>query len=429
MSRDNKTDPENVHHKAGQGPLAWYDGQVTTQIRGLEGVDWVVTSPNMNYIPQPYIGIVTMSLMKDARYGTLDPIQHPQIFSDGFEYLAAIYRRPPDNHPYYFMWSIPCQDDFAPIEGSVIKTLGYLKSSYTSPLHDLVLTTSSQVAAFQSQPTFPPSSTTTLSRLERLMKRACDRLIHFAATLSDARMQCAELQRYWLMCHAFMTYARLVTIRTPPSLAQGQHVLSHLMGAFTTSPTVVQMLFDAGIPVWFMRQANTIPSHARLLHEVVPHVSRAICNIPMDVSQAPIYMGIAGSHHLQVTCRSVQQYRELSHAPLFVMSPNEGYAAPRSQREHKRNTRPQPQLPAPHEARQRQRRPYPAISPTHVRGRDKFVDIIHEWMPATLPSWVYAMRTVAQMARTAPARPSAETWGTYFMDQPGPAGTISMALE
>lgn len=52
--------------------------------------------------------------------------------------------------------------------------------------------------------------------------------------------------------------------------------------------------------------------------------------------------------------------------------------------------------------------------PSQVRGRDKFAEFAHHWMPAAIPAWKRAMQIVD---RTQKARPADEIWG-YWIPEP-----------
>ena len=51
--------------------------------------------------------------------------------------------------------------------------------------------------------------------------------------------------------------------------------------------------------------------------------------------------------------------------------------------------------------------------PSQVRGRDKFVDVSHPWMPPLLASWARAMQTVDRSDKARPGK-----WG-YWIPEPG----------
>ena len=54
------------------------------------------------------------------------------------------------------------------------------------------------------------------------------------------------------------------------------------------------------------------------------------------------------------------------------------------------------------------------VHPSHLRGRDKFRDPSHPWMPPSLPVWDRAMRAVD---RSQVAKPADEMWG-YWIPEP-----------
>ena len=51
---------------------------------------------------------------------------------------------------------------------------------------------------------------------------------------------------------------------------------------------------------------------------------------------------------------------------------------------------------------------------SQIRGRDKFLDPAHPWMPPSIPSWDRAMRAVD---RSACANPTTDRWG-YWIPEP-----------
>ena len=52
--------------------------------------------------------------------------------------------------------------------------------------------------------------------------------------------------------------------------------------------------------------------------------------------------------------------------------------------------------------------------PSQVRGRDKFLDIVHPWMPMSLSGWERAMRAVDRSDRV---KSAPEIWG-YWIPEP-----------
>ena len=60
---------------------------------------FVVTTPNVNFIPHLMLGPSTLQLRKDGRFGRQDPTLLPQRHSNKFSQSCFILRRPPATHP------------------------------------------------------------------------------------------------------------------------------------------------------------------------------------------------------------------------------------------------------------------------------------------------------------------------------------------
>ncbi|KAL7278663.1 hypothetical protein ACG7TL_007664 [Trametes sanguinea] len=186
------------------------------------------------------------------------------------------------------------------------------------------------------------------------------------------------------------------------------------MGAFTTFPQVAQKLHSSGIPVWFIRPTASIPSTlvSSELQRGAIRAAHVLDQLP-DPTSTPIYSGLAGAKHLHATYRSSHTYRDISLSPLLMIAP-QTYEAATPQRNIQRNilrtatTSQHVKGPA---------QPYPRVGRSHIRGRDKFFDVPHPWMPSNLPPWEYAMRTVAEVDRPGLAKASADLWG-YWVPEP-----------
>ena len=50
----------------------------------------LVVSPNANFIPEITQGCVSVYLCKNFRYGRLDPLQWPQVYTARYSYFAAV---------------------------------------------------------------------------------------------------------------------------------------------------------------------------------------------------------------------------------------------------------------------------------------------------------------------------------------------------
>ncbi|KAI0363597.1 hypothetical protein BV20DRAFT_957919, partial [Pilatotrama ljubarskyi] len=192
----------------------------------------------------------------------------------------------------------------------------------------------------------------------------------------------------------------------------------------TTDPAVVQELYTAGIPVWWIRQ------DASMLQEIVVVAIEEIQEPEVCMRVGPdhgevLYRGLVGTAHLAATARGGHTYLDISRAPLLTVELLGGYAPALSHREYQsaiETLDDQPRHPERLTPIARSRQPGagpsrgsgPSSTKTdkaHGRGIDKFADIIHPWMPAALTIWREVMQSVAQVPRTNP-------WG-YWIPDPG----------
>ena len=285
---------------------------------------WVITSPNMDFVPAPSVGQIEVVLREDYRYGVADPTVWPQTFSPGFEYVAAIVRKSPDvPERFAALWSSPTRDDFTLIEGSVIKCLGLLHSRYLKPLFDLVDELCDLVVSH------PMNSDPRLASLEIAMRHARDRLIHFPCTWRDVCIQVRECQRYWLMTRAFIDFYSSYEAGGPSF-----PVNRNLIGAFTTDPVCVQKLYNAGIPVWWLRMDASLLADTSVRAVVALSLPDDVCSRHALDAQL-LYRGLAGQRHIQAMTRGGHTYQDITRNVLLAVETDRGYGSPIPQKEYK----------------------------------------------------------------------------------------------
>ncbi|KAI0349435.1 hypothetical protein OH77DRAFT_1507471 [Trametes cingulata] len=327
---------------------------------------WVIISPNMSFVPLPPMGILEVILRLDYPYGLVDPIQWPQIYSDGYEYLCAIQRPLPPTHRLSSLWWSPVEEhDFQCVEGCALKCPGLLRHESLRGLCDLIQEMCAVIMdAVAARRDFVDDH---LLWLEAAMRHARERLEYFPCTFRDAVMQDQEAQRYCLM-----------------SSERGTTVNPGFMGAFTMDPGVVQSLFEARIPVWWIRQ------DASILEDIVivkitevqrPHICQ---RLGIDHGEV-LYHGLVGPQHIRATARG------------GVSAGSQGF-------EHRRLDAGPSCTTASAVARsvaQARTHPYARASNARkpqVRSINKFVDIVHPWMPAALDVWRDVMSNIDQRA-------------------------------
>lgn len=315
-------DVEHQHHDSDcSGQLLWSDARVAAQTTDAK---WVVTSPNMDFIPSPPMGLVDVFLRTDCRYGIVDPVQWPQTFVDDYEYLAAILRTETADTTLSPIWWSPQKDDFELIQGSVIKCLGLLRRTAIQPLSDLVDTLSNTIHRLPYQPDHR------LSDIEAAMQRARERLLCFPCTWRDVCLQVRLTQRYWLMGRAFLDFYAVY-----PPTGSNRPVNKDFMGTFTTDPEAVQQLFAAGIPVWWLRLDLSILSGTKVGAIVVLIEADHICIDIAPGCHDALYHGLSGPQHLKAVSRGSHTYQDLSRTVLLAVQTDRGYGGPPSQKEFK----------------------------------------------------------------------------------------------
>ncbi|KAI0711246.1 hypothetical protein C8Q76DRAFT_623114, partial [Earliella scabrosa] len=387
----------------------------------------LVTSPNVEYVPDIVQGVVTVRLRQDFRYGITDPLQWPQVYTSRFGYMAAVSLPNDTSSPYSIMWTRPRETDFVPLTGSPVSTLGTLRKTFVHDLATLVADLSARVRAHQIS--HPDHLCDDLLWHDLAMRQALDRLQHTSATFMDQQFQVAELQRHWILATAYLRFQALSS--SPPSPTSPE--LQRVIGAWTCDPGVVRKLRDLGIPVWLVRLPAKVPPGSVKIRRVTRCFQpSSICHVPLD-NVNNVYEGLAGERHLAAMLNSGHSYLDValnaSSRKCDLDQSLEQHHTPssssRTNGSQRTVQRYQPctssitiidyskvsyqRLDDSHSRRCNGRSPHPS----QVRGRDKFQDVNHPFMPAALDSWARAMREVD---RSAPAKTG--IWG-YWIPEPG----------
>ncbi|KAI0362328.1 hypothetical protein OH77DRAFT_43594 [Trametes cingulata] len=372
----------------------------------------------MQYVPEPPLGILPLFLCTDLKYGILDPTQWPQLYTPEYEFLCTLRRRPTCPHPRYpsCIWWKPQQaTDFCVVEGSVFKSLGLISTQSLAPLRQAVNDLVPEIADYVNK----VGRDERLARFQAEMLAAADRLVFFPSTFRDALFQVVQVQRFWLMARAVLDYHAVFTAPHKDKTGIIPNDIEHgWMGAFCADPTLVQKLLDARIPVWHVRPR--IPVTGLVVQAEVPlrqPDQEDVATKPLDPDSPPLYSGAAGPHHLQLVCFRTPTYLDLSGSPLLVSHGPQPYpkaysavaadkvAPSGSSRAEKRSNTKQ---------KRSKQLPYAKPHPSTIRGRDKFMELPHKWMPPALPAWQQAMESTD---RTAPAKHPTELWG-YWVPEP-----------
>ncbi len=83
---------------------------------------------------------------------------------------------------------------------------------------------------------------------------------HCSPTFCDLTNQVANVQRTWLECQAYLDWLRAIFLLVEWTPSDPAPLKANRMGAFSIDHRVLQMLLALGIPVWFVRRSNQIPT-------------------------------------------------------------------------------------------------------------------------------------------------------------------------
>ncbi|KAI1788727.1 hypothetical protein LXA43DRAFT_1024268 [Ganoderma leucocontextum] len=390
---------------------------------------FLVTSPNAGFVPEIIQGIVDVVLRSDGRYGVVDPIQWPQIFAPRYGYLAAIPKRVDDDHPWAPIWRAPIPGDFVALSGTPVSGFGLLSTSFLGPLRLLVAEMSQRVEAYIHQR--DPDGCRELRWHELAMRHSLTRLSLMSATFPDQILQLAELQRHWLMAAGYLEYQR--RLQSLPNIGGFTSADHSLMGAWTSDPRSVQILFDAQVPVWFVRHRDLLHANIRIQRKTIPARPTMLCSEPFPGIDTPVFHGLVGESHLASMMQGGHGYLDISRVPSAAVYTLDDYGPGISIRDAKAASRPGTsastsqavvrvstsqggRMPPPRRERPKpyENRGSTTPHPSQVRGRDKFLEFSHKWMPPSIPSWSQAL---AGVDRSMPARSADQLWG-YWIPEP-----------
>ncbi len=277
---------------------------------------YLVTSPNVDWIPRLAYGIVSVSLMHDARFGIHDPIIWPQIFVENSRYawLCAIMRKPTDiRDPCMPMWLNLSPANFVPIRDCIVTSLGTLDSHTTDTLRPLVEAMQLRSKTLEEHRGRQPE----LYYIVTAMREAFDRL-DYPSTFRDLLFQFSCVQRYWLLGSAWLEFHVHIwrSVSFPEDRPAPPSIRTDLMGAITTNPSVVQKLSSVGIPVWFMRLMDTATEQDIVLANVLLTEPKDIAVDSGLFSGTAIYTGPVGERHLQAIARKCNFYADVEGVPM-----------------------------------------------------------------------------------------------------------------
>jgi hypothetical protein len=197
----------------------------------------------------------------DFRFGVDDPLQWPQPFTERFSHLAAILRSPPeDNHPNAAMHRFPPDRFFDKDRNNT--TLVKFHPIWFEQLKDPCL---KLLKRFRETPYYKEGANL-MTQLAMWLQTLLDRLEFVTMDYPKMVTEVRETQRVFLELTACLDYDEIIT-KKADQVAGKPKKDPRRMGTFVDNADHCEMLFHAGLPVWFISPLHDL--HLFSIDEVV----------------------------------------------------------------------------------------------------------------------------------------------------------------
>jgi len=214
-----------------------------------------VTSPNADviYAPPPS---GRMTYKHDYRLGQHDPLLWPQPFLSNYCHLAVIPRAPEtldDNVPMHVLFHKATFEDFAPEMFGALSGLGNLSWRPLGRLKKVAETFKEKAKIYQHDDALPKKTLLFFDSLMATITLSLQTLECLPMTRLQTLFVFSEVQRFMLEFIAAYDYIYTFTPRFTKSEPPSE--VAKVVGAFVNSVNDSDILFHAGVPVWFIRPA------------------------------------------------------------------------------------------------------------------------------------------------------------------------------
>ncbi|PPR00730.1 hypothetical protein CVT24_000954 [Panaeolus cyanescens] len=248
--------------------LTGLDGRVATHLCH-QGTHYVISSPNQDYVPLPPIGRRELRLRANLRYGLEDHCQWPQFVVPKFKHLVTLPRKPTNAaSPLHIIWWDPNPSDFVSTTSGVATGLGTLASGKLQLLSAAMTTLLESVSQFtNTSPTPSDNAMESFCILQNQLKFAMNTLKCSKQSFTQTVFSVTEFQRCFLHLHGFLSFMKTYRLRFDGAFPTPRDA-DNVMGGFTNNPATAQVLFQAGIPVWYIEVWDGTPLSRNILKVV-----------------------------------------------------------------------------------------------------------------------------------------------------------------
>lgn len=281
-----------LHYRSGD--LTWRDARVAVL---TQDEAFVVSSPNVEWVPEPVLGQVTVSRRVDGFFGTEDPVHHPQLFCSSMPWLSVIPTIPTNVlDASVVMWKAMRFHDFKlTIPGS---KLGVLSSSFRDSLEQVLQHLLKRLEVFRDETNPHHTSMKVALRYSSHALQAFERL-HSPATYRETVLKVALVQRFYMYLTANLSWFVVVaTEEENLPIASRALTNTQYIGAMCTREQDVQILYRRGVPVWHVQPVNRVSNGQILLSPLANFTPTSAVTDYFQPLSNPCFSGAAGPGHL-----------------------------------------------------------------------------------------------------------------------------------
>ena len=200
-----------------------------------------MTTPNASWLPDPPEPRRSVRLRTDGFFGPDDPCLWPQLLYPGHEHLACIRTNDPDpNSGVSFCRSglLIERDCERTQDGSHrLNSAFYARCS----THMVILVERTRALTVIDR--------SILVKLVALLRNALQQLKIFVGIAKHLKYRFAVFCRLYLELEAYINYHAIALLPTP----EDSTFKKAFIGAFTFSPDQANILYQQGVPVWYIR--------------------------------------------------------------------------------------------------------------------------------------------------------------------------------
>ncbi|KAI9068667.1 hypothetical protein FKP32DRAFT_1561202, partial [Trametes sanguinea] len=235
----------------------------------------VFTTPNQQWVPEFAIAHGEITTYADGRWGRHEYSRWPQAYARDCFHVACIPRNPSLKGPSAFSFRTFRPEDWK-VEDCGVRNVGFLKPEVLKPLE---LEASKAIQSLMSCHRSRKEWNDVGRFLIVCLRQTLDRVRVLPAPQSVTISLAAHVQHLTLEMYGLRNLLDVILQRLESQRDFSSDVLD-ILGAHTPDPAVAQVLFRAGVPVWFQQPMTSCVA----IYQVVPRT-----DIPAEFSSVPSY--------------------------------------------------------------------------------------------------------------------------------------------